>query len=1096
MLGDVRRRWLLHKRLSVTAVAVFLAAAPVALVLGVIHVVPMDGVPLIGTLATGLIVAVAAAALCLRRLTSPPADRQLARLVEERMAQSGHTWFEDRLVTAVEVAATGSPAAGFGRVLLDEAAGRLREIDPAHIITANTMRRAALRATAAAAAFILVLAAAAPTLDRATLAARVILFPGSVRVDVFPGNLRIPAGTSVRVRSVIHGADRAARLTPVLTMVSGAKRQTVPMTGAAGGFDYVVSAVDRTFSYRVSAGRAQSAEYTVTALLPPRVTHIDLHYVYPPFAGLPPRDQHDGGDIYAPAGTRVHLRIQADKAVIGGAITFAGTGAIPLRQGDGGAAEADIVLAKDDAYRVSLVDDDGLRSQQQSDYFIRVMDDRPPTVRIMRPAADQQITPLEEITVEARADDDYGVAAFDLVYAIGGGRERTVQFTRVSGTEVERAGSTILSAEALGVSPGDVISYYARARDVGRGKRPTQATSDIFFLEVKPFAGEFAAAQSAATGQGTGGQVDALIDAQKQIIASTWNIERRVFGRSSPEDVKSVAGAQGTLRARAEQIAASRPRRRARPATPLSIGQRTDPAPVPDPISAAVEAMTRAVQQLDTERTKEALPHELAALNALLQAQAEAHRRELVQQQTTGGGNGTGRSGQDLTALFDKELQRQQKTNYETPASAQADSADRGKSDDALIDRIRDLARRQEDLSRRQSDVAHSALSPTELRRQLERLTREQAALRQEAEELAPRGGQAMREAVEQMAGAASELRRDDVQSAARDGARAAAQLRRAEARAGGNAGGAGHAAAEMQIEGHQIAQAQRRIASEAERLDGTAGNAASEARRRLADEKGRLADRVEELKGAVGTAGAALNGSAATRRDLDNVARGMRESAAELRQMSPARSGTAAREYALADAIEQLVRQLQPAGAGDVRDLSGSLDQARTIRNRLGRLERTMREAQAAARRGVTDSPGDRSGATVASRSRAANVDAQRAEDEYRRALERARQALDQLAGPQPTSGSGGGTPEAEEFSRSAPGTEAFKQDRSDWAALRKDVDVALDRYEVAVSSRLASARKPDRMSVGGSERTPDGYQQAIARYFELLAAARKATR
>ena len=56
-------------------------------------------------------------------------------------------------------------------------------------------------------------------------------------------------------------------------------------------------------------------------------------------------------------------------------------------------------------------------------------------------------------------------------------------------------------AEDLKVKPGDVITYYARARDIARGKRRREATSDMFFLEVKPFNEEFVAAQSQAMGR-------------------------------------------------------------------------------------------------------------------------------------------------------------------------------------------------------------------------------------------------------------------------------------------------------------------------------------------------------------------------------------------------------------------------------------------------------------------------------------------------------------------------------------------------------------------------------------------------------------------
>ena len=46
------------------------------------------------------------------------------------------------------------------------------------------------------------------------------------------------------------------------------------------------------------------------------------------------------------------------------------------------------------------------------------------------------------------------------------------------------------------MQPGDVVTYYARAVDVGRGKRPSETRSDIFFLEVKPFSEEFVAARA------------------------------------------------------------------------------------------------------------------------------------------------------------------------------------------------------------------------------------------------------------------------------------------------------------------------------------------------------------------------------------------------------------------------------------------------------------------------------------------------------------------------------------------------------------------------------------------------------------------------
>ena len=115
-----------------------------------------------------------------------------------------------------------------------------------------------------------------------------------------------------------------------------------------------------------------------------------------------------------------------------------------------------------------------------------------------------------------------------------------------------------------------------------------------------------------------------------------------------------------------------------------------------------------------------------------------------------------------------------------------------------------------------------------------------------------------------------------------------------------------------------------------------------------------------------------------------------------------------------------------------------------------------------------------------------------QRLRDQYQRELQRAQDALRRLNNGD-ASGLAGYTPEQQEFSHSAPGTEAFKQDRSDWESLRRDLDSALEKYEASVSARLSKSESKDRFSAGGSDRVPDAYSQLIARYFESLAKKNK---
>src|SRR5262249_8456631 len=217
-------------------------------------------------------------------------------------------------------------------------------------------------------------------------------------------------------------------------------------------------------------------------------------------------------------------------------------------------------VVEDSSYRLTLTDREGLSSPGDVEYFIRTLADRPPEVHIVKPASDRAVTPLEEIDIEAQADDDYGIDHLDLVYSVRGRDEKVVPFD-IPKRAASVTGRRTLYLEDLDVQPGDFVSYYVRARDITRGKRSNEARSDIFFLEVKPFEQEFAMAQSQSmAGSGYTGSIDDLINAQRQVVVATWKIDRRSQssnGGQSEADIRSVARTEADLKSRVEQTSSS-----------------------------------------------------------------------------------------------------------------------------------------------------------------------------------------------------------------------------------------------------------------------------------------------------------------------------------------------------------------------------------------------------------------------------------------------------------------------------------------------------------------------------------------------------------
>jgi len=955
LLRRVRARW---RRLALLQATVRTALAATGVLVGALVLASWTGRAPMALAAIGVVAAVlilGVLAWGLRPARGVPSDARVARFIEEREPS-----LDDRLVSAVDLGTPGraSDSPGLAAPMVADAGRRASAVDPAAIVSSESLRRAGFQAAAAALLLVAVALFGRGTARQAFDSLALSLFPSRVTLEVVPGSARIRAGSplTIEARLVGNRAPVVARLLRAeadgAIATPGGDWDATEMTADAGGtFRLALESVGASFKYRVLAGSVASPVYDVSVVSPPRVTRIEVQYTYPPAFGLPPRTEQDGGDIYAPAGTDVRIQVHADREVSTGRMTLASGGTVTLTREPDGVLAASLEVAEDDSYRVALTDGDGLTGSGETEYFIRMLEDRPPEVRILKPARDRSVSPLEEVDIEAEAEDDFGVERLELVYAVRGGAEKAVPIAIQRGAP-SVAGARTLYLEDLDVRPGDFVAYYVRARDLPRGRSAGEARSDIFFLEVKPFEQEFVLAQSQAMGGGNDRSVDDLVSAQKEIIVATWKLDRRsraAGGARSEQDIKVVARAEAELKTRVEETSSSfrestmrDPRRRGQPGA-LGAGQTLAEE---DAMTAAAEAMGRAVTALSALRTADALPPEMEALNHLLKAQADVRKRQVTRQQAgSGGGN---RASQDLSGLFDKELQRQQQTNYETPTATE----ERKNPGDPMLDEIKELARRQDELVRRQQELARGreAIAAEEMKRALETLTREQSELRRRAEEMARRmarrqnqseaqGGRAgqqgqssqqgqsgqqagqgrggqqgqgasgadigrrMREVSEQMGNAANELRRQRPDQASSNGSQALDQLEQlARELAAAAPDERRRALGDMQLEARQLADAQRQVAAELGRIG--PGAAGEDARQRLAGEQERLADRVRRLQGGLERQAAAATGGAATAADA-----GMQRAA-----------GEAARELErqrLGDRMQQSAEQIRgPASA------------------------------------------------------------------------------------------------------------------------------------------------------------------------------------
>jgi hypothetical protein len=309
-----------------------------------------------------------------------------------------------------------------------------------------------------------------------------------------------------------------------------------------------------------------------------------------------------------------------------------------------------------------------------------------------------------------------------------------------------------------------------------------------------------------------------------------------------------------------------------------------DPAfkKVADLLPKAVTEMKSAESKLQAVKPEGALAPEQKALQLLQQAEEEYEMQVQVQRQQGGGGGGGGSAmSQDLADLFEMELDKMA-NQYETRQQASQQQSDQKL--DELMEKLKELARRQEqeaERQRRQAALGQQASGggsgqqqrdladqAEEAARRLEQLAREEnrPELTQSARQL--------RDAADAMRKAAANGQASGAQAAA-----ALDRLKEAERRLQQTQSGrAERDVKNAQQQAEELAREQQQIAEAVKGLDGP-GDRRQEKAQQLIDRKNALEQKVGELEKELDrTAGDLRAGEKEAARKLSDAAGSIRD--------------------------------------------------------------------------------------------------------------------------------------------------------------------------------------------------------------------------
>ena len=547
-------------------------------------------------------------------------------------------------------------------------------------------------------------------------------------LSVTPGDSTVLAGDDLRIAAT-PTYFRPERLELVSRSGPDQPWTRTPMTVSTDPDQYetFLFNLDRSQQYYVDAGDIRSDPFTVEVIPRPSVERIDLSYIYPAHTGRPPEQVENGGNIQAVQGTQVSVRVKPSQPVASGRLLIDGEQVVPLTAVDG-ILQGTLTLQDSGYYHVELPVREQL-APASPEYAIDTWADRLPTVSLRSPGRDSKATVIEEIGFAVEAEDDVALNALELVMSINGGEDEVASLTDGEAAATELTAGHTLYLEQRSLQPGDMIAYYVRARDSSEASR--QVTTDMYFVDIRPFEQNFRrSANGGGGGGGGGGQNQSELSAQQRSLVVALFKTDRDHDSLSAEDLQNrlqtLTDAQTRIRDRVDAIVR---RLTARPVVELNKGYRRMAEELPK----ASQAMIEAEATISADDLDQALP---AARQALLHLQrADAAFRDVqVAQSQSGGGGGGSASADDLNNLFRLEMDKF-RNPYADVQRGQQQAPDQQQIDETLR-KLEELARRQQqeleralrrdDTGQGSTDSQQALIEELEqMAQELERLSRE-----------------------------------------------------------------------------------------------------------------------------------------------------------------------------------------------------------------------------------------------------------------------------------------------------------------------------------------------------------------------------------
>jgi hypothetical protein len=313
--------------------------------------------------------------------------------------------------------------------------------------------------------------------------------PQKFYFNVIPGDANVTKGEDVFIKITASG-DRPSKIQfHIKDETQTSFSNETLYADSLNEWTYNIRSIRNNLFYFVSSEGIKSKEYKIEVIDRPIIQSLSLKIVPPAYSGLPVVDQSDNGNITGLAGSSVTLSILSSKALNSAKIIFNDTTTVTMLV-NGKKGSGRFTLRKDNSYWLNLLDETKNHNLSPITYSIKVLSDLPPSIDMISPNRNVNLSDDQRLPISVKIEDDYGFSKLIINYRLSASRYElpqenftTVEIPFTSGQK-EQLVNHIWNLSKFNLATEDVISYYLEVFDNDNFSGPKSAKTGLFTVRI------------------------------------------------------------------------------------------------------------------------------------------------------------------------------------------------------------------------------------------------------------------------------------------------------------------------------------------------------------------------------------------------------------------------------------------------------------------------------------------------------------------------------------------------------------------------------------------------------------------------------------